>query len=229
MALTTPILGIQYPQLGDSPNAPANFATVATALDNKLIPRFASSAARDAAIPSPIVGQVVMRVDSATSQFLQIYRRGAWDLVKMSEYAYKTADTTRVSTTTRTADPDLQFTAAPGSTYVGQAFITYSCPVDTVDLSLRMTIPGTFTLNEFVHHIPTSATTSSGVQMFSLAQSGPNTLTPGAMANAVSFVQHFRLIATTGGLVSYDWAQQNLSANGLTLHAGSYLKYTRIA
>lgn len=58
MAHTTPDASLPVPDLADVPNAPTNFSNLATALDNIVVPNFASVAARDAAISSPADGQM---------------------------------------------------------------------------------------------------------------------------------------------------------------------------
>lgn len=63
MALNTPIAALPYPELTDIPNAQTAFQNLATALDTKVIPKFATSVARDAAIPSPVAGMLVYRTD----------------------------------------------------------------------------------------------------------------------------------------------------------------------
>lgn len=70
-----PISGAPYPSATDSPNGPLQFQNLALNLDSKVIARFATTSARDAAIPSPIEGMIVW-VDSPAGW----YQRGgnAW-------------------------------------------------------------------------------------------------------------------------------------------------------
>lgn len=63
MALNTPNSSLPYPELTDIPNAQTAFQNLALALDTKVVPKFASSAARDTAIPSPVEGQLCYRTD----------------------------------------------------------------------------------------------------------------------------------------------------------------------
>lgn len=63
MALNTPNSALPYPELTDTPNALTAFQNLALALDTKVIPKFATSVARDAAIPSPVDGQVCYMTD----------------------------------------------------------------------------------------------------------------------------------------------------------------------
>ena len=63
MALNTPNSALPYPELTDIPNALTAFQNLALALDTKVVPKFASAAARDSAIPSPVEGQLCYRTD----------------------------------------------------------------------------------------------------------------------------------------------------------------------
>lgn len=63
MALNTPIAALPYPELTDIPNAQTAFQNLALGLDTKVIPKFATSVARDAAIPSPVAGMLVFMTD----------------------------------------------------------------------------------------------------------------------------------------------------------------------
>lgn len=63
MALNTPNATLPYPELSDIPNAQTGFQNLALALDTKVVPKFASSSARDTAIGTPVDGQLVYRTD----------------------------------------------------------------------------------------------------------------------------------------------------------------------
>jgi hypothetical protein len=61
--------GIITPSLTDAPNAPSALQSMATSLDPRVIPSFASAAARAAAITAPVIGQVTFRQDAAVYEF----------------------------------------------------------------------------------------------------------------------------------------------------------------
>lgn len=69
MAQNTPIAGLPWPELTDIPNAQTAFQNLANALDTQTIPKFASTTARGAAIPTPVDGQHVYRTDLHAPQF----------------------------------------------------------------------------------------------------------------------------------------------------------------
>jgi len=76
MPITTPINSIPLPQLSDStpPDIPADLTAIANVLDSRIIPRYATTTARNAAIPSPLSGMVAYTTGSG----LDIYNGTAW-------------------------------------------------------------------------------------------------------------------------------------------------------
>lgn len=232
MALTTPILGIQYPQLADSPNAPYAFGTVADAIDTKIFPRFTSTAARDAAIPSPVTGQACVLIISPTNQGLQLYRKGAWSYVRQNEYAYKTTDTTRTSTVTKTDDPNLTAVFAGPGVYIGEFFGLYTSAAAAGGFAWSTAYTGTYSAAAECAVTPALASTNPAaglVKMNNNANIGSALVAPTFASGAVGVVRHFfYIVTTTGGTFSIKWAQNASSANGTALYGGSTLRYMRI-
>lgn len=72
---TTPISGLRYAELTDPANAKTLSQNLATDLDTLVNARFASSVARDAAIPSPVDGQHVYRTDLHGDEY---WRNAEW-------------------------------------------------------------------------------------------------------------------------------------------------------
>lgn len=72
---TTTQNALPTPELSEAANVPLDMQELATQLDSRLVPRFASAAARDAAITSPVEGQLahVSGVHGMT-----MYVSGAW-------------------------------------------------------------------------------------------------------------------------------------------------------
>jgi hypothetical protein len=71
----TPIAALPYPALTDSPNGPAQIQALATAVDSQVVPRFATTAARDAAITAPVAGMECWTTTPATHWY---YSGTAW-------------------------------------------------------------------------------------------------------------------------------------------------------
>lgn len=65
--------GLRYPASSASPNVPADIQNLATDTDSRIIPRYATTTARDTGIPSPVDGQVV-----SIAGKLQLRTGGAW-------------------------------------------------------------------------------------------------------------------------------------------------------
>jgi hypothetical protein len=63
MSVLTPS-GVAYPALTDSPNGPSQLQALALSLEGKVIPPFASAAARAAAITGPTDGMITYRTDT---------------------------------------------------------------------------------------------------------------------------------------------------------------------
>jgi hypothetical protein len=80
----TLIASLPYPALGDSPNGPAQIQALATAADSQVVPRYATTAARDAAITAPVAGQVCWTTTPATHWY---YSGAAWVIAGGSTWA----------------------------------------------------------------------------------------------------------------------------------------------
>jgi len=57
---TTSINALRYPASSAAPNVPQDIQNLASDVDNKIVPRFSTTTARDSAIPSPVAGQMAM-------------------------------------------------------------------------------------------------------------------------------------------------------------------------
>lgn len=75
MATTTPLQGIPLPEPTDADNVPADLAAILDVVEGRLVMRFASEAARDAAITAPESGMIAMLTDQDRISF---YDGGAW-------------------------------------------------------------------------------------------------------------------------------------------------------
>lgn len=87
---TTPA-GVAYPLLTDTPNGPAQMLALATSIDQKVIPAFASAAARTAAIASPGTGQITWRADALFGLNLEKWNGSAWVPILAGDTGWTTA------------------------------------------------------------------------------------------------------------------------------------------
>lgn len=77
MSATEPIQGLPYPEPTDAPDGPNQIKAVVDAVASKLNTAFASTTARDAAIPTPTEGMEAFTGTGATA-VKWLYRSGAW-------------------------------------------------------------------------------------------------------------------------------------------------------
>lgn len=70
---TTPQGSLRYPTSGNSTNVPQDIQNLATDLDSKILNRYTTTTARDAAITSPASGQMAI---AAEKPYLRV--SGAW-------------------------------------------------------------------------------------------------------------------------------------------------------
>lgn len=105
--MATTASGIYYPPLTNAPNVPSDMQSLANSIEGTTVPRFASAAARTAAMPSPVDGQLSFRTDlkrherywaatGAWSQFLepqiQMHRYGSVQSIATGAIASVTWD-----------------------------------------------------------------------------------------------------------------------------------------
>lgn len=76
MATTSPLQNVPLPQATDPDNVPADLSNAVNSLESRCMMRFASSAARAAAVTSPIAGMTSYLTDLKRAE---IYNNGAWE------------------------------------------------------------------------------------------------------------------------------------------------------
>lgn len=77
---TTPLQALPYPSLSDPPNGPAQLQALAVAVEKQLVMRFATTAARDAAIPAPVEGMCAYIGSGDVAEGPYYYHGSAWRL-----------------------------------------------------------------------------------------------------------------------------------------------------
>lgn len=140
--------------------------------------------------------------------------------------AYKTSDTSRSSTTTLTADPNLVVSVVANAVYVLSAFIphTYDPACD-----FKCTISG-----------PSGASMPFWTAWWrttdgnNIAGAMPNlgsvlTITSGSGTTVQPlWAQGVLTVGATAGSVAFEWAQNTSSVNAATVKAGALLRLERI-
>jgi hypothetical protein len=158
--------------------------------------------------------------------------------------ARKTADTARASTTTTTADPELQFTLEANATYAMDGFLKYDADA-TAKISIDFTGP-VGVLGEWVGWgagAPAISTNGSPGALISDTSSTRGYMirnesndveqlrTFGALGvgNILTILINGTIRNTTAGTYTLDWAQVNSSATATTIYTDSWLRLQRVA
>lgn len=156
----------------------------------------------------------------------------------------KTADTSRTSTTTTTADPHLQISLLSNAVYVWSGWVKYDTDA-AADLVLDFTLPGD-ALGEWLGFgagnpvtgasaTPTLRVDTQGVSGYMIRTETNDVaqsrsfgglgvgITMGVMMNGIV------RMGPTAGTLSLDWAQSASSATATTLYTDSWMLFQRIA
>jgi len=228
--LTTPIVGIPYPELGDSPNAPTQMLNQASALDTVLVPRFASTAARDAAITAPLVGQVCFVTFASGREFLQIYSSGAWVNLTWSKTIVMETASLRTATVTITPDATFQFSGAANARYMLEFHLHVdNTAANSIDFRFGLAAPVGSVGNLHVRGPAVTRTSSPNPQtMLPVTLNSQYQLAAPIVGQYHTMAANL-LIGGTAGTVSLNWAQYVSSANSTRIREGSFMKITQIA
>lgn len=239
MAQNTPILSLPWAELTDSANAQTGFKSLAESMDTVGIPRFPSTAARDAAIPTPIEGMVCY-VSAAGVHQLQLYTNGSWqELTVRDTFARKTTDEIVNLTATLQNDNELFLPLLASATYRVSGIVQYSA-INTVGLRSAWTFPAGATLALSMIGALGSATTNGADSGYWLANGetasspapeiGLGTLNDGGGTpyRIQALVNGYIIMGATPGNLQYQWAQITVNAATLTVYAGSFLHAVKV-
>lgn len=135
---TTPIAGLVYPALTDDPDIPADIHTLASSVDTQVVPRYATTTARNAAITSPTEGQMCYCIDTKE---LYIYNGSAW-VGTMRRRVFGTADQTVTNSTTLVNSTWCALSVEANSRYIAEGEICVAqAGTTTGDLKIAWTAP----------------------------------------------------------------------------------------
>ena len=166
-------------------------------------------------IPTWAVGQVLSAAD-VNSWFVPIA-------------VSKPSDTSRASTTTQTADPDLSLALAANASYSITGYLAYAnASASAGDLKYSFTAPsGNTTLWSSIRIDLTGTTTIAGPN----AAGTGNNMTAQTSSSADRSVHVFGTVATAGtsGNLTLNWAQNTSNATATIIRANSYLMIQRIS
>ena len=149
--------------------------------------------------------------------------------------AWKTTSTSRPSTTSRTADPDLQLPVEASALYTLRYFFIVSCSANSSGFSMSWTFPagasGTHSFSGLQHtagSVPTASSQDVNTTFDMSTGTGTGIIASGTQP--VTGVQGigFLDMSSTAGTFALNWAQLTSSANATVLNAGSFIELSRI-
>jgi hypothetical protein len=150
-----------------------------------------------------------------------------------TQFAYKTADTVRTSTTTLADDPDLAFSLEANGVYRVEFWLHYAA-VSAEQFRTAWTVPTGVTgvRSAFGIDSTVSSATPSGIM-----RTGVHQYTTGATYGdrnnnsnqCLAIEEAVVTVSSTAGTVAVQWAQATSGATGTRLAAGSYALCRRLA
>ena len=178
----------------------------------------------------PTDGDIVLITRSSSGNWV------AWGRLAESAFtvgetvvARKTANTSRASTTTPTADPHLTIAVAPG-TYQVDSLVLYQA-AETADLRLGWTTPSGTSGAWWPGGSDSGNTTFAATTRWGARNEVDSTLPVAGVGagNIMACRPVGTLIVTSAGSVALAWAQQASSTTATILHVDSWLQLRRIA
>lgn len=138
--------------------------------------------------------------------------------------AYKAAHTGRNTTTTPTADPDLQLSLAANAVYEVTAHVSYQCSTSSVDMKFTFATPtGAQGPSYGDVYINTGGTISVEDHNWN------DTSAAKAIVTNNTLLVRGTLQTSSAGTFSFNWAQNTSNATNLFVNQGSHLIARRIA
>lgn len=144
--------------------------------------------------------------------------------------AFKTADTIRSSTTTRTADPHLVLSLTPNERYILEGFFVWDSGT-AEDIAFEWTWPTGTTMKWGLVGLGLGATGTSGSPTLGgFGQSGIGTYGGIGVGSAMTGVLNgLVFVGANSGNLTLNWAQNTSGVNNTTMQAGSWIRITRAA
>ncbi|MFJ8687200.1 hypothetical protein [Micromonospora wenchangensis] len=144
-----------------------------------------------------------------------------------SPTAWKTADTSRSSTTTLAADPDLTVPVIAGATYMLSAYIAHTYDA-ACDFKFSWSGPAGATMTNWQADWRTTDGTEISGAFAAIGSVVPITSGSGTLSQPL-WAHGVLIIGGTAGTFALTWAQNTSSANAAIVRAGSTLRLERVA
>jgi len=152
---------------------------------------------------------------------------GTWQVLMVQSplvvevYAAKQAATTRASTTSITADPDLQLTLGVG-TYAITGWINDAGGTSSGGLKGALAFSGSTSSGYW--NATGSGTDFTAAPLTQITSSPSGVELESAQSGAVGILITGQIQVTAGGTLSFNWAQNSSNATASTVSAGSWLQ-----
>jgi hypothetical protein len=170
--------------------------------------------------------------DNATATAMTLAAGGDITARGVSICKFKSATTSRNTTTTGVNDPDLTYAIPGAGTYDFEcAIMAWGDVTGTQGLSANLNFSGSFLATANFYEMISGAS----VFITQSVQSGPNVaLTQfsaniGTAAPGQSFSIKGTVVTTGAGTFAFSWAQKTSSANNTNVGQGCYLKVTQLS
>lgn len=144
-----------------------------------------------------------------------------------SPVAWKTADTSRTSTTTLTADPDLSVPVLANAVYLVALYVAHTYDA-ACDFRFSWSGPSGATMTNWTADWRTVDGNEVSGAFASLTSSVPLTSGSGTLTQPL-WAHGLLIVGGTAGTFAFTWAQNTSSANAAIVRAGSVLRLERIA
>lgn len=146
----------------------------------------------------------------------------------LPQYVYKSSDTSRQSTTTVAADPDLIYNMPAARYYQLQALIVFQSPT-TADFKGGLYGPTNATFSGIYHAQDAQTTNTSVGAIYTNAIGFTSTGTFGGSGGNLTILIEGMLYSGDGGNLGFTWAQVASVATATIVRTGSYFKLTPAA
>lgn len=150
-----------------------------------------------------------------------------WPELLNAPTAYKTGDTSRASTTTLAADPDLAVPVIANAVYGVSLYVAHTYD-PACDFKFSWSGPAGSTMTNWTADWRTTDGVEVSGAFASLGTTVPITSASGSFTQPV-WAHGLLVIGGTAGTLALTWAQNTSSVNPAIVRAGSMLRLERVA
>lgn len=235
---TTARAGFRKPDLVDGPSIATAVGDAIDDVDYISIPIYPTTAARLAANPSPVQGQMAYITDLAVGgRVLTSYNGAAWvNYYPGGLFVSKSLATSRAATTSLAADPELSIPVAANTTYEFEALF-FVAGNSAADFKFNFTFPS----SDFAAGLTAPGTTYGATSTDGVGTWTSTLITAGTVSATFAcgitdttipltcLVNGILKVGSSAGAFYLSWAQNSSNATATALGANSYMLLDRVA